>query len=105
MTPKIVAKMYRMRMLSDVREFVENLPFDVTERQIDHCIYAGAGEVDTGMVKFPTAVQITRNDEGQFLVFVKSPKAGISEEIPFGTEDQRKVAANLVRALMPKYLN
>jgi hypothetical protein len=104
MTPKIVAKMYRLKMLSDVREFVESLPFNVTERQVDHCIYSGTGEVDTGMSKFPTVVQIV-SDDGIFFAIVKSPKAGIMEEFPFGTDDQRKKAAEAVQALMFKYLN
>ena len=105
MMPKLMAKMYRMKMLSEVRDFVESLPFTVVEKQVDHCIYCGVGQVDTGSMKFPTTVRILRNEFGRLSVIVDAPKAGVKEEIPFETVDQRKKAPVLVQAVMPKYLN
>jgi len=105
MMPKILAKMYRMKMMSDVKDLVESLPFGVAEKQMDHCIYAGSGEVDTGTVKYPTSVHIVRNDRGKLSVLMSSPKAGVREEIPFDTEEQRRQAPDMVQALMLKYLN
>lgn len=94
-----------MRMLSDVRDFVGNLPFTVVEKQADYCVYFGIGQVNTGSVKFPTTVKIVRNEHGKLAVVVDAPKAGVRKEISFDTEDQRKKAPDLVQALMSKYLN
>ena len=105
MVSKLAAKMYRMKMLSDVREFVENLPFEIVEKQADNCVYVGVGEVDTGLSKFLTVVKIVPDNKGNLSVIVSAPKAGINEEIPFNTEDQRKKAPKLIGALMPRYLN
>lgn len=103
--PKLMAKMYRMRMLSDVRELVGSLPFEVVEKQLDSCVYAGDGEVNTGTAKYSTSIQIVRNDFGKLMIVMKAPKAGIREEIPFDTEDQRKRAPELIKAAMIRYLN
>ena len=105
MMPKLMAKMYRMKMLSEVRDFVESLPFSVVEKKVDHCVYCGIGHVDTGSVKFPTTVQILRNEFGRLSVVVAAPKAGVKEEIPFETPEQRKKASAMVQAVLPKYLN
>jgi hypothetical protein len=105
MTSKLIAKMYRMKMLSDVREFVESLPFDTVEKQVDQYVYTGVGEISTGLVRFKTTVKIAQNDFGKLFVVVTAPKAGIEAEIPFDTEDQRKRAPDAIRALIPRYLN
>ena len=105
MANKIIAKVYRMRMMEEVRELIESLPFKIVEKQLDNCIYAGVGEVETGTVKFPTTLKITRSEDGQLAVTMSSPKAGIEEDLPFNTEDQQKMASEKIRNLMPRYLN
>lgn len=95
-----------MKMLSDVREFVEQLPFAVEERQVDHCIYFGEGTVCTGEIVFPTSVRIVRNDSGKIFVELVSKKAGIREtDIPFSTLAHRKSAPDLVRLTLKKFFN
>lgn len=105
MTPKIVAKMCRMGMLSDVRDFVGSLPFKIIEEQIDHCVYAGVGEVDTGMKKFPTSVQILKKEDGDMAVFINSKKAGVRVEIPFNTEEERQQARVFAKSVLKKFVN
>lgn len=104
MSSKIVAKMYRMGMLSDVREFVEKLPFKIVEEQVDHCVYAGAGEISTGIQKFQTLVRILKKDSG-LVVIVSSKEAGVNEEIPFDTKSQREAANDSVNLVLKKFLN
>lgn len=101
---KILAKMHRMNMLTEVKEFVESLPFKIVEKQMDRCVYAGIGEVDTGTKKYQTCVRIIPKN-GKLWVSVISKGAGIDEEIPFSTEKQQEDAKEAVKNLMGRYLN
>jgi len=105
MMPKLVAKLYRMKMMSEVRAFVESLPLDeLVEKQMDGCIYAGEGWMNTGSRKFSTQLRIIKENRG-VVVQVRSPKAGVSADIPFNTEEERERALEAFSRLLPKYLN
>lgn len=100
---KIVAKMWRMKMLSEVRKFVEGLPFQIAEKQTDDSVYSGTGSVDTGSVKHRASVKIAKNEFGKMSVFVKL--GSISDEFPFETEASREKAAKDVQKLLLKLYN
>lgn len=100
-----MAKLYRMKMMSDVKEFVESLPMDkLVEKQMDNFIYAGEGWVDTGSCKYQTQLRIVK-ESNSIVVQVRSPRAGVSADIPFNTEEERRCAADAFSQLVPKYLN
>lgn len=105
MTTKLVAKFYRMKMMSDVRTFVEGLRVEnLVEKQIDDCIYAGDGLVVTGIRKFPTSIRIVK-DGKKVKVHVKSLRAGVDADIAFDTEHDRECALAEFDRVLSRYLN
>jgi hypothetical protein len=104
MTKKFISKMYRMKMMTEVRDFVKNVPFDIIEKQVDNSIYTGIGEVRTGTKSFLTEIQIIKKENGVRVV-LHSPEAGIQEDVPFGTKEQMEEATKMIRKIKEKFVN
>lgn len=89
---KIISKLYRLKMTSDLRRFIDSIPVrNVRESQMGNNIYMANGEIRVGHTYHPVGIRIWFQEDkivaqvsapaADILVFVESFDADQTAEI------------------------
>ncbi len=103
--PKVVSKFHRLELTDDLRKMLMQLPVrKLVETQVGNHIYLANGEMMIGSRYFPVRIRVWTDGDG-LRAQVKAPRAALDVQLPFGTEEDRKVFPATVRKAAEKCLN
>jgi hypothetical protein len=105
MNPKILSKLYRLKLTDQIRTLIMALPAEnLRETQVGNHVYYAKGQFKIGFKLYQGKIRIwlwNRN----ISVSVKSEEIGFQIICPFNNEQEQARASRVINAALRKHLN